>query len=244
MAASTLTQTALAAPRQRLLEAQRGALRALPMMLSYLPLSFAFGVLALGNGLSASNMLLMSLLVYGCSSQVKAVQLMAAGAAPLAVIATTFVINLRHTLMASSLAPHLRRFSLLQLMGFSYSLSDEAFALHSTRMERGRPSVWECFGVNISLHVSWMVGSLMALLVPSDTAFLQRYGLDFAPAAMFIALLMLMVKNLRQLLVAGFGGLLAVALQCFGVGSFGVIIATGLGASLGLWSERWTSDKS
>jgi 4-azaleucine resistance transporter AzlC len=77
----------------------------LPIILGYVPVGFAYGVLAQKSGLSGINTLLMSLLVYAGSAQLIAVGLFAAGAAPLAIVATTFVVNLRHLLMSAPWRP-------------------------------------------------------------------------------------------------------------------------------------------
>ena len=63
----------------------------LPIILGYVPVGFAYGVLAQKSGLSGINTILMSLLVFAGSAQLIAVGLFAAGAAPLAIVATTFV---------------------------------------------------------------------------------------------------------------------------------------------------------
>ncbi|HET6346167.1 MAG TPA: AzlC family ABC transporter permease, partial [Myxococcota bacterium] len=76
-----------------------------PMALGYAPIGFAVGALSRGAGMSPLNTLLMSLLVYAGSSQLIATQLLVLEASPVSVIATTFVVNLRHLLMASALAP-------------------------------------------------------------------------------------------------------------------------------------------
>ena len=73
----------------------RGASRALPITLGYVPIGFAYGVLAEKAGLSAFNTLTMSIFVYAGSAQLIAVGLFDTNAAPLSIILTTFIVNLR-----------------------------------------------------------------------------------------------------------------------------------------------------
>ena len=82
------------------------------------------------------NTVLMSILVYAGSSQLIAVAMFGAGMGPLSIIATTFVVNLRHMLMSASLAPNLRKWSKWELAAFAYEITDESFAIHSTRFAR------------------------------------------------------------------------------------------------------------
>ena len=57
---------------------QRGLALGAPIVLGYVPIGFAYGVLASKSGLSARNTLLMSLLVYAGASQFIAAGLFAA----------------------------------------------------------------------------------------------------------------------------------------------------------------------
>ena len=81
----------------------RGMTKALPIALGYIPIGFAYGVLAQQAGLSTINTLLMSVIVYAGSSQLIAVGLFAATVPGLTIILTTFVVNLRHMLFSAAL---------------------------------------------------------------------------------------------------------------------------------------------
>ena len=85
-----------------------GISKSTPIILGYIPVGFAFGILALEAGLSAANTILMSAMVLGAASQLVAVGQIVAGVPAPTVVATTFIVNLRHMLMSSALAPHLK----------------------------------------------------------------------------------------------------------------------------------------
>ena len=104
-------------------------------MLGYVPVGFAYGVLARKAGISGINTVLMSLLVYAGSAQLIAVGLFAASTSALSIIITTFVVNLRHLLMASAIAPYLKRWRKYELAAFAYELTDETFAVHSAQFQ-------------------------------------------------------------------------------------------------------------
>jgi predicted branched-subunit amino acid permease len=86
----------------------RAASAGWPICLGYLPIGMAFGVLAQKAGLTPLQIGLMSILVFAGSSQFIAVSMLTGGASAPAIIATTFVVNLRHVLMSSALAVYLR----------------------------------------------------------------------------------------------------------------------------------------
>jgi predicted branched-subunit amino acid permease len=61
---------------------------------------------------------------------------------------------------------------------------------------------------------------------------------------MFIALLMMQLKDRTQLIVALAAGLLAVLLLLSGLDQWYVIAATLIGATLGVMVESWTKTQS
>jgi 4-azaleucine resistance transporter AzlC len=222
----------------------RGASRAVPITLGYIPIGFAYGVLAQKAGLSAFNTLAMSIFVYAGSSQLIAVGLFAAGVAPLSIILTTFVVNLRHMLMASALAPYLSHWHKLELTAFAYEITDESFALHSVEFPRGKPNAAESLALNLTAQVSWVLGGWLGLVAGGLITDVELFALDYALPAMFIALLMMQLKDKVQSIVAIITGVLAVALLLVGLDQWYVILATLLGATLGVILEQWIKQPS
>lgn len=215
------------------------------MALGYAPIGFAVAATSYGAGLSPLNTLLMSLLVYAGSAQLAATQLLLIEAPMASVILTVFIINLRHLLMSSALSGYVRKLGGKQLAWFSFQLVDEAFAVHSKELAEGnQPSRVEMLTINMSLHIAWVAGALAAIYLGTSGDALARVGLDYAPHAMFIALLALLIQNQTQLAVAMFSGLFAVVLHKFGFGAWSIIVTTLVGASLGSLSETWISRRS
>ena len=110
---------------------------AIPVMLGYVPVGFAYGMLAANAGLTTLETLLMSVLVFAGSAQLMAVGMFAQGINPLSIIATTFIVNLRHLLMSASLSTYHGGLARRRSGGFCYELTDETFAVHNLRFERG-----------------------------------------------------------------------------------------------------------
>ena len=222
----------------------RGVSRAMPITLGYVPIGFAYGVLAQKAGLSAFNTLAMSIFVYAGSSQLIAVGLFAAEVAPLSIILTTFVVNLRHMLMASALAPYLSRWGKSELSAFAYEITDESFALHSVEFPKGEPNAIESLALNMTAQISWIFGSWLGMVAGGMITDIKLFALDYALPAMFIALLMMQLKDRIQFIVAIATGILAVALLLAGLNQWFVIVATIVGASLGVVLEQWIKTPS
>jgi 4-azaleucine resistance transporter AzlC len=217
-----------------------GVSRAAPIVLGYVPIGLAYGVLAQKAGLSALNTLLMSLLVYAGSAQLIAVGLFAGGASPLSIVLTTFVVNLRHLLMSAAVAPYLRRWGKLQLAAFAYQLTDETFAVHSAQFASGGvPGRAEVFATNATSQVAWVFGTALGVLLGRVITDVKPLGLDYALSAMFVALLVLQIKDCVQVVVALLAGVVSVGLLLMDLDRWNVIVATVIVATIGVVLERW-----
>ena len=222
----------------------QGMAQALPIVLGYIPVGFAYGVLAQKAGLSAVNTLLMSIIVYAGSAQLIAVGLFSSGMAPLSIIITTFIVNLRHMLMSAALSPHLQSWRKPELAAFAYELTDESFALHATRMDGQERPKDETLAINVTAQVSWVLGTAIGIFGGQMIAEIEPFALDYALPAMFIALLVMQIKNKVQVLVAVLAGAISLGLYLAGLQQWYVIIATILAATLGVMVEQWTKQPS
>jgi predicted branched-subunit amino acid permease len=68
---------------------------------------------------------------------------------------------------------------------------------------------------------------------------LLRMALDYALAAMFIALLVLQIGDNLQILVALLSGVLSACFLLIGMEQWNVIVAAVAGATIGVVFERW-----
>jgi 4-azaleucine resistance transporter AzlC len=222
----------------------RGVRQALPIVLGYIPVGFAYGVLAQKSGLGLANAVGMSVIVFAGSAQLIGAGLFGAGAAPFALILTTFVVNLRHMLMSAALAPKLKGWKKWQIALFGYELTDETFALHSMRMSNATPPIAETFGVNITAQSSWILGSLAGFLAGGQIADVRPVGLDYALPAMFIALLVPQLVKPVYLVMAVLSATLSVTLCLLGFSQSHVIAATVVASTVGLGVQQWMNRSS
>lgn len=216
-----------------------GARLALPIVFGYLPVGFAYGVLASKMGVSDFNAVFMSLIVFAGSAQLIAVSLIGAGAPALSIILTTFVVNLRHLLMSAALSPRLRGWPKWQVAAFTFELTDETFGLHSMRMGGDDSSKAETFSVNLTAQVSWVAGTILGVAASGLIQDIRPIGLDYALPAMFIALLVFQAESLTHVLAAVTAALVSVGLALAGVDQWNVVIATVFAATVGMGIGRW-----
>ncbi|HOA22747.1 MAG TPA: AzlC family ABC transporter permease [Aggregatilineales bacterium] len=220
-----------------------GVRRAMPLVLGYTPIAFAMGVLAQKAGLSTFNTLAMSLLVYAGSAQLIAVGLFGAGAPSLTIVITTFIVNLRHLLLSAAISPKLKGWRRGEIAAFAYELTDETFAVHAAdpapQLDKG-----VAFGLNLTAQIVWVLGTWLGIAAGQVIQDVRPLALDYALPAMFIALLLMQIKDRIQVGVAVLTGLLSVVLLLAGLDQWSVIAATVIGATVGLGVETWIKRRS
>ena len=221
-----------------------GVARAWPILLGYVPVGFAFGVLSQKAGLSTFNTLALSIVVYAGSAQLIAVGLFAASAPALSIVLTTFIVNLRHLLFSAALSPYLRGWRRSEIAAFAYQLTDETFAVHAGHFATGDWTKPQVFAVNLTAQITWVLGTWLGLIAGGLITDVRPLALDYALPAMFIGLLVLQIRNRVQIAVAILTGLLALGLVLVGVDQWNVIIATLIGATVGVGVEQWIKRRS
>ncbi|MEN8246439.1 MAG: AzlC family ABC transporter permease [Thermodesulfobacteriota bacterium] len=215
----------------------QGGVAAWPICLGYLPIGLAFGVLAQKAGLSPFQVALMSIFVFAGSSQFIAVSMLSAGASLTAIVATTFMVNLRHLLMSSSLAAILGKKSRWKLSLFAYGVTDESFAVNYTRLSAGDWGLDRSLVVNHTANLMWLISTVAGVyfghLIPA-----HAMGIDYALTAMFICLLIFQLRDRTSILTAVMAGLLAVVLSLFVPGNAFIVLASMLAAAIGVFIKR------
>lgn len=176
----------------------------LPLGLALVPVGLAFGYAAQAVGLPWWLAGLMSAVVYAGPSQFIAVGLIATAAAVPAIVATTFVANLRYSLFAASLAPYMRDASPSQLVAVGHGLADGSYALtldhaleHPERPRKDR----YLLGSFVVSFLFWVPASILGALVGDTVPEVLAYGLDFATPAIFIVFLIPYVRDRLSVLV-------------------------------------------
>lgn len=182
-----------------------------------------FGGLAVQAGLRPLEVLGMSVLVFAGASQFVAVPMLAAGAPALAIVVTTYVINMRHYLMAATLAPSFRTFPRGWLALVAHVINDESFAVAVAR--RNPPDPWVFIGSALAVSGAFLAGVSVGTPLGGLVADPARWGLDFAFPAVFLALVALQLRRRADWLVALAAAVVAVAVALVLPGTWHVVIA-------------------
>ncbi|MGD9975308.1 MAG: AzlC family ABC transporter permease [Desulfatirhabdiaceae bacterium] len=216
---------------------RRGVAAALPVCIGYLPIGLAFGVLAQKAGLSVIEIGLMSVFVFAGSSQFIAVSMIAQHAGILAIMMTTFIVNLRHLLMSSSLAVVIPPSGKRVLSVFAYGITDESFAINHPLFKNGGWNMTSALSMNHAANMAWilstMAGGYGGQYIPENA-----FGLNYAMTAMFICLLVYQLRERIHVVTAILSGFVAVILYLVVPGNGYIVLAALAAATIGTVIKR------
>ena len=170
----------------------------LPILLGVIPFGLIYGVLAITQAhLPPDVAQAMSAIVFAGSSQFIGQQLMSAGTPGIVIVATTFVVNLRHALYSASVAPFVKSLRARWKVLLAYLLTDEAYAVTIAHYEQPEVSVehkqWFYFGAGLALWSTWQLSTAVGIFFGAQVP--ESWGLDFTLALTFIALVVPRLKD-------------------------------------------------
>jgi len=215
---------------------RRGFTDALPIMLGYLSVSFAFGMIAHSRGIPLWCTALFSATNLSGTGQFVGIDLISAGTGLIELICTIAVINARYFLMSLSLGQKLpQKITLWQRFIIAFGDTDEIFAIAMMQTE---PLTFSYLvGMISSSYIGWVGGSILGAaasgLIPDSVL----SALGVALYAMFIALVVPPAKSDRKVLIVvlcsvAVSTLLNILPVIKDIGSGWIIIIAGIAASV------------
>ncbi|MGM0498853.1 MAG: AzlC family ABC transporter permease [Bacillota bacterium] len=214
---------------------KKGIKDAAPIVIGYLPIGMAYGMLAVNKGLSPLQTAAMSLFVFAGSAQLVSIEMISAGAAVGAIVAMTFLVNLRHLLLSASLSLHLRDLPLYYYPFLGFLITDESFAVGMSKINDQKKKHRYFFGLGLTAYLGWVSSSAAGAFLSSFINFGSGGALDFVLPAMFIVLLVMQISSKSEIIVAVFSALLSIFFALTIAGSWNIILATVMAASLGVY---------
>ena len=165
---------------------QKGLHDGIPIGLGYLAVSFTFGIMAAGAGLTAPEAVLMSFTNLTSAGQFAGLGIIQAGGSLLEMAAAQLIINLRYCLMSCALSqkfspdmPFLHRFFV------SSGVTDEIFGVSVCR--QGELSPFYNYGLMGTAVPGWTLGTLLGALSGGLLPARLLSALNVALYGMFLA---------------------------------------------------------
>lgn len=176
-----------------------GIRRGIPICLGYLSVSFTFGLLTVNGGFPIWMAVFISFTNLTGAGQFAAMNLMIQGTSYMEIALTTFIINLRYTLMSISLSQKLKaEIPTRQRLLIGYGITDEIFTVAS--LEPGTVSFSYMMGlIGISL-IGWLGGTFLGGFICSNMPATLSSAMGIAIYGMFIAICIPPMKNSKPIL--------------------------------------------
>lgn len=170
-------------------EALSGAQAIVPLAFGVVIYGLAFGFLASQAGLTGVEVGSMGALVFGGSSQIVAVERLAAGAGITAALVAGFALNLRLLLLTASVRDLFAGRPIWQQVFGAHLTADENWALTLAKRSQGESvGYWFLIGAGLVLMFGWVASSVMGVAFASRIPDPETYAIDFAFTAAFIAI--------------------------------------------------------
>ena len=200
----------------------------IPVLLGYVTIGIAFGLLLSDAGYLWWLALVMSLWMFAGAAQFISLGLFAAGTSIWEACLIQLVVNARHMAYGLSMLTHYKDTGAFKPY-LVFSLTDETFALLSSPPEMPSPAGAEekrCFMFYVSVldQLYWVsgsvIGALAGALIPFDMT-----GIGFALTALFVVLLMEQIMKAKKFGLFFLSGAAAIAAVFLIPGSVSLLAA-------------------
>ncbi|WP_058913440.1 AzlC family ABC transporter permease [Entomohabitans teleogrylli] len=168
----------------------------LPIVISYLPVAFAFGLNATKLGFTPLESLFFSCIIYAGASQFVITALLSAGSSLWVAAMTVMAMDVRHILYGPSLKTRIvTRLSAPKTALWAFGLTDEVFAAATAKLLRDNRRWTENWMIGIAFcsWLSWVAGTAAGAW--SGNGLLEHYpaveaALSFMLPALFMSFLL------------------------------------------------------
>lgn len=163
----------------------------IPILLGYLSIGFAFGIMIESIGLNAIWAGLMSLTIYGGTLQYLAVDFFKSGLGFINVAIMSFLVNFRHLVYGLSLLQKYKGINPLKKFYMIFALTDETYALVTSPNLPENIKEEEAenyyFFISILDQLYWIIGSIIGATFGALMN-INTKGVSFAMIALFCVL--------------------------------------------------------
>ncbi|SHO57073.1 Inner membrane protein YgaZ [Vibrio quintilis] len=165
----------------------KGVIAMMPLSIAVLPWGILAGSYAVDSGLSPLEGQALSAIMFAGSAQLVSIGMFSAGAGLFSLFITILFITSRHFLYSMSMRDRISKLPIRWRVILGFLLTDELFAVinHQGQNQFNR---WYALGAGLSFYLIWNLATFAGLIAGHMIPDLNSFGLDFAIAATFIAI--------------------------------------------------------
>ena len=169
----------------------RGARDSVPVLIALLPFGALFGALAVANGMTPFEAVLMSATVLAGASQMVGIELFGKDVPPALIVFALFAVNFRHVLYSAAIGRRIAHWPTAKKAAAFFLLTDPLYAESERKAEAGLPVEpgWY-FGMGLSLWICWTLQTALGAAFGGLIKDPHALGLDFLLPIYFLGLVM------------------------------------------------------
>lgn len=218
----------------------KGVLATMPLVIAVIPWGLLAGSLALESGLDVFQSQAMSAIVFAGAAQLAALGMIKAGIGLGSIILTTVLITSRHLLYSIAMREKIAPLPWRWRLSLGFLLTDELFAV-SNQGAIHKFDRWYALGGGLNFYVCWNIASFAGIVAGQSIPDMDKWGLDFAIAATFIALVVPLVKKPSVLLCVLSTLVSAVVFELAAVAG-GLLLSALIGMIIGYLYGKYTRE--
>lgn len=176
----------------------KGVVDILPLSIAVLPWGILAGSMAINAGLNFAQAFAMSAVFFAGAAQLVSLGLVMSNASVFTILITIFCLTSQHLIYALNFRQDIVKLPIHQRLMIGFLLTDELFAVGIG--ENKQRSFAYLFGAGLCFYLSWCLFSLLGILLAKSIPNLDDLHLDFSIVAVFILIIVPMIKNLATLI--------------------------------------------
>lgn len=195
----------------------------------------SFGALAVASGFSVAQAATLSAFAFTGASQFAYIGVLGGGGTAASAISVALLLGARNGLYAAGLTPLMAWRGWKRIAGAQLTI-DESTAMATARQSpaEGRLAFW---ATGISVFVLWNLSTLLGAFAGGRVGSPERWGLDVAFPAAFLALLAPQLRGRRAVVTAGVAVLVTLALVPLAPVGVPVLVAAATVVPIALWGR-------
>ncbi|MCA9833005.1 MAG: AzlC family ABC transporter permease [Thermomicrobiales bacterium] len=206
-----------------------------PLALPVAAYGAVYGLLAQQAGVTWLEASLLNLFVFAGASQMAVLPYWDHPLPLLVIAVTTALINLRFVLLTASLRPWLQSLPDRIVYPMLHNVADESWSVAMMRYRLGERDAGVVVGCNAAIALGWFPATLIGFLLGDSIPDPEQFGLDFAFAAVFAAMLFGGYRSRRDLGPWFASGIVAVIVWLLVPGTWYVVAGGIAGVAVAIW---------
>ncbi len=218
----------------------QGTFDILPLALSVIPWGILCGTISINMGFTFWQAQAMSMFVFAGAAQLSAMTLISSGASLMPISGSVFAISSRHLLYSLDLRKDVYGLPLKWRIPLAFFLTDEVYAVTKSYIHKHDIfSPIYSLTAGIVFYLIWNLSTFAGIMLGKNITNIDKWGLDFAVVAVFIAITAPHFKNKSMLITTIFSALSAIYFKNIYPDIYIVIVAF-IGMTAGyIASEIW-----